>query len=248
MIYLISCALAFVAAYLVSLGYVTVFYHRGLTHGAVTLRPWAKKFVILTGNWITGLDPKSWACMHRNHHLHSDTPEDPHSPVNHGMFRVLSAQLASYGKTMSGLREGAKAYTSLVPDLDFPVNWLNRKGLWYLPHIAQGALMLLFGWLTGWWLMSLCIFAGMESHPIQGWAVNSFGHRFGYRNFETPDNSRNNTLVSWLILGEGYQNNHHERPASANFAFRWWEIDFGYVMCRIAQAMRFIDINRPSAA
>ena len=82
------------------------------------------------------------------------------------------------------------------------------------------------------------------THPIQGWAVNSFGHWFGYRNFETNDNSRNNTIVSLLVVGEGLQNNHHERPGSASFAVRWWEIDFGYVLCKIAQAFRVIDIPK----
>ncbi len=42
----------------------------------------------------------------------------------------------------------------------------------------------------------------MMSHPVQGWMVNALGHAVGGRNFDTPDDSRNNTVVSWLVSGE----------------------------------------------
>src|SRR5262252_6756655 len=71
----------FLAAYLLNIFYITVLYHRGLTHGAVRLRPFTRNLLIHTGNWVTGLDPKGWACMHRLHHMHSDTALDPHRPV-----------------------------------------------------------------------------------------------------------------------------------------------------------------------
>jgi len=50
--------------------------------------------------------------------------------------------------------------------------------------------------------------------------VKALGHAVGGRNFDSPDNSRNNHLAAWLILGEGYQNNHHSYPASAKFSYK----------------------------
>ena len=55
--------------------------------------------------------------------------------------------------------------------------------------------------------------------------TNSLGHSFGYRNFETRDCSRNNVLVGFLTMGEGFQNNHHNNPMSTKFSFKWFEID-----------------------
>ena len=77
------------------------------------------------------------------------------------------------------------------------------------------------------------------SHPIQGALVNYFGHKSGYRNFDIEDNSKNNLLVALIIMGEGYQNNHH-RPHSAKFGVKWFEINFGCVLCKVAKRMGII--------
>jgi stearoyl-CoA desaturase (delta-9 desaturase) len=60
------------------------------------------------------------------------------------------------------------------------------------------------------------------------WAVNSLTHLFGYRNFDTPDGSRNNWFVTLLTAGEGWHNNHHADQASATVQIRWWEFDLNY--------------------
>ena len=73
--------------------------------------------------------------------------------------------------------------------------------------------------------------------------VNALGHRYGYRNFDTNDNSRNHTLTALLVVGEGYQNNHHESPHSANFAVKKGEIDTGYWMCLLAEKFGLVQMN-----
>ena len=37
------------------------------------------------------------------------------------------------------------------------------------------------------------------------WSVNSVTHLWGYRNYETPDNSRNNIVIGLLAGGEGWR-------------------------------------------
>ena len=41
------------------------------------------------------------------------------------------------------------------------------------------------------------------------WFVNSATHIWGYRNYETSDDSRNLWWVGVLAFGEGWHNNHH---------------------------------------
>ena len=65
------------------------------------------------------------------------------------------------------------------------------------------------------------------------WCGNSFPHLFGYRNYETRDNSRNNFLVALLTNGEGWHNNHHAEPGSASNQHHWWELDMTYVGLKI---------------
>jgi stearoyl-CoA desaturase (Delta-9 desaturase) len=241
--YWFLCFIVFLVGYLINSFYITVLYHRGLAHGAVKLRPWVRNLVIYSGNWVTGLDPKAWACMHRRHHLYSDTPDDPHSPVYQGVMPLLYGQLKSYKKTLRGLITRQKSYVSFVQDLDFPVNALNRQGLWYVPYIVHALISLTVGLGMGYWALGIAYWFGIMSHPIQGWMVNALAHRFGYRNFATNDNSRNNTLVALLVWGEGYQNNHHHAPTSVKFAAKWWEIDLGYQMCKVARWFRMLDFR-----
>jgi stearoyl-CoA desaturase (delta-9 desaturase) len=237
------CAGVFAAGYSLSLGYVTVFYHRGFTHNALVIRPGLRRFVARTGNWITGLDVKAWACMHRLHHRESDRAGDPHSPVNVGVVGVLAAQLHEYKRILVQLLREEPEVTAVVADIEFDVHWLNRHRVWYLPYVAHVAAAVVLWRISGLWLLGVAYVAGITSHPIQGWIVNAFGHSIGGRNFDTPDNSRNNALAAWLVWGEGLQNNHHAFPASARFAYRRWEADFGYVICRLLQAAGLVQIR-----
>lgn len=242
MFHLLLGLVIFAIAYLLNTVYITVFYHRAFAHGAVVLTPGVRAFAIATGNWVTGLDPKAWACMHRRHHLYSDTEKDPHSPVNGGVFRVLLSQLFSYQTTLTALMVGRREYMSVVDDLDFEVSALNRKKLWFLPYAAHTAIAVALGlafanpWIGG------AYYAGLMSHPVAGWLVNAFGHAVGYRNFDTPDQSRNNYLVALAVMGEGFQNNHHQNPGAVNFGVKWWEVDFGFWAVRVMAALGMLTV------
>jgi stearoyl-CoA desaturase (delta-9 desaturase) len=130
----------------------------------------------------------------------------------------------------------------MVEDLPFDVSWLNRYHIWYLPYLVHGICAIGIGLVWHAWLLAACYWFGMMSHPLQGWMVNALAHRFGYRNFDVADNSRNNHFVAWLVFGEGYQNNHHFKPQSANFSHRKSELDLGFKMCRVLSAMRLLKL------
>ena len=242
-IFLIALAL-FVMGYLINIFYITVLYHRGLTHRAIEMSPGLEKWLALTGNWLTGIDPKAWACMHRLHHLHSDTELDPHSPVHYGIFGVMLGQLRSYERILAKLKRGDPALNEVVADIKFDINILNRRKIWIVPYLLHIGLAYLIGdYFSSLWV-GLAYFMGIMSHPIQGWMVNSIAHHSGYRNFDSPDNSKNNVVVSILVFGEGFQNNHHTRPFAANFAVKPNEIDLGYGLCLIAEKCGILKIPR----
>lgn len=232
----------FFAAYVVNMFYVTVLYHRGLAHGAVRLSPWARKFTIRTGVWVTGIDPKAWATMHRLHHRYSDTKDDPHSPHNGGgIFGVMLSQLRSYERALRALNKGKEPYATVAKDLDFPVSWTNRNRVWWLPYVLHAGVGVAMSLVLGSWWIGYAYWAGMMSHPIQGWMVNALAHKWGYQNFDNGDQSKNNTFVAWFVFGEGYQNNHHAHPESATFAVKPFEFDSGYVMVKIAEAFGVLE-------
>ena len=77
--------------------------------------------------------------------------------------------------------------------------------------------------------------------PIHGFIVNWFGHKTGYRNFkDLKDNSKNSLPLDFLMMGELYQNNHHKKPNDINFAKRWFELDFGYLLSNILKKIKVI--------
>ena len=56
---------------------------------------------------------------------------------------------------------------------------------------------------------------------------------WGYRTYETRDNSRNLWWVGLLAWGEGWHNNHHAAPTSARHGHKWWEFDVAWLSIRV---------------
>ena len=75
----------------------TVYLHRGITHRALVVHPCARVRLSCDSLWITtGMRPREWAAVHRRHHAATDTPDDPHSPVAAGFWRVQLTNAAMY--------------------------------------------------------------------------------------------------------------------------------------------------------
>jgi len=230
----------FMLGYLLNMFYITVFYHRGLAHNALEMKPRVKKFISKTGIWVTGIDPKTWIAMHRKHHEHSDTENDPHSPINcKRPLDMFMVQYKSYARMLTRLIKKDPIAHANVDDLGFDVHPIMVKGYWYLPYLIQLILSVIIGTLTN-PIIGISYWAGIMSHPIQGWMVNYYGHHSGYRTFSLDDDSRNNIIVGVLTMGEGLQNNHHKYPHSAKFSILPKEVDLGYYMCTTARALGII--------
>jgi hypothetical protein len=71
-------------------------------------------------------------------------------------------------------------------------------------------------------------------------------HKYGYRNFDTNDRSRNTLPFDVVTLGELFQNNHHKFVISPDFAFRWFEIDPTYPVLRFFAALGIVQIPHRS--
>jgi stearoyl-CoA desaturase (Delta-9 desaturase) len=79
---------------------------------------------------------------------------------------------------------------------------------------------------------------------VHGAIVNWAGHKYGYRNFGTRDQSRN--VLPWdvVTLGELFQNNHHRHAQSVNFGQRWWELDPAHSFVRLLGAIGIADLGK----
>lgn len=243
--YLLLCLGVFALGYLANMVMITVGYHRGLAHSSVHLSPFVRKIVIHGGTWVTGLDARAWAVMHRRHHEYSDTALDPHSPSNVGIFGVMKAQVVSYLRTMEALEAEAPEFMRFAHGLETGHRWVYNPIMRMLPYVLHFVIALAIAFGFDAFFLGLAYYLGLMSHPIQGFLVNSLGHAIGGRNFETDDDSVNNAIVGWLVFGEGYQNNHHAYPRSAKFSFRSWEFDPGFALCVVMEAFGLLRIDYP---
>ena len=81
--------------------------------------------------------------------------------------------------------------------------------------------------------------------PIHGAIINWFAHKYGYRNFEVGDTSRNFLPVDFLMMGESYHNNHHKNGSRPNFGgIRWHEIDPTYLVMKVLDKIGIIELKR----
>ncbi|MGW8311439.1 MAG: DesA family fatty acid desaturase [Thiogranum sp.] len=217
---------------------VTVFLHRYQAHRALVLHPAVSHFFRFWLWLTTGMVTREWVAIHRKHHARCETPEDPHSPQVLGISRVLWQGSELY-RAEAANSETLAHYGHHTPD-----DWLERHV--YGAHSILGvSIMLIIDYL-------LFGFAGVALWGVQMlwipfWAagvINGIGHWWGYRNFETPDASRNVSWLGLLVGGEELHNNHHAFASSARFSNRWWEFDLGWGYIRILQAFGLARVKK----
>jgi fatty-acid desaturase len=210
-----------------SLG-VCLGYHRLLTHGSFSTSRAVKLFYA----WMGGVSGEGsalyWVANHRKHHAFSDLDGDPHSPNDGGLWAHMLWMFPR--RDPQELDSHCRRW---APDLykDRGILFLHRTFLlWHF--LIGGALLLgghaLYDWRTGisWLLWGLAVRMVYVFHVT--WFVNSATHMWGYRNYETTDNSRNLWWVGLLAFGEGWHNNHHAFQRMAKHGHRWWEVDTTY--------------------
>lgn len=203
-------------------------YHRLLTHSSFsTFRP-VRWVIALLGGLAGQGSPMMWVANHRKHHAFSDQEGDPHSPRHGAWWSHMLWLLPDLGK-----KYHESLYARYAPDLlkDPFMRLLDKTFLlWYF---ALGGGLFAIGYF-GWDFYTGCSFVvyGMFVRLVYvlhtTWFVNSATHIWGYRNYETTDDSRNLWWVGLLSFGEGWHNNHHAFQRGARHGHRWWEIDLTY--------------------
>jgi stearoyl-CoA desaturase (delta-9 desaturase) len=228
-----------------SLG-INLGFHRMLTHKAVAFPRMLERLWVLCGVCCLEGSPLWWACVHRIHHQHSDAHADPHSPKESFFWGHMQWIYIADPRQQS-----LATYAKYIPDLvnDPFLRWLHRGHTWAVVYAAHAVLIAGIGFGIGalvtdttaaavqfgtqvfvWGVLVRTVYVWHVT-----WLVNSAAHRWGYRNYDTADRSRNNVVVALLTNGEGWHNNHHATPRACSQGHRWWEIDLTFTAVRMMQ-------------
>lgn len=212
-------------------------YHRYLTHASFqTYRP--VRWLLA---WLGGLAGEGsavdWVANHRKHHACSDQMGDPHSPLDGAWWSHVFWLGWQY--PAGDLEKHARRW---APDLaDEPaLNFLSKTFL--LWHFVLAAALYGLGYLIGGTDTAISMivwgmFVRLTFVLHATWLVNSASHMWGYRNYVTTDDSRNNWWVAIITYGEGWHNNHHAFPRMAAHGHRWWEFDMTFAAIRLLQGL-----------
>jgi stearoyl-CoA desaturase (delta-9 desaturase) len=151
-----------------------------------------------------------------------------------------------------------------VPDLlrDPYYRRLERNNGWFMVYFFHAIVIIAIGAVVGfleggtseaircaasWLVWGIAARTVFVLHGT--WAVNSLAHLYGYRNYETRDQSTNNWLVALIAHGEGWHNNHHADPRSAAHGHRWWEFDMSWWVIRFLEGIGLAsNVVRPRKA
>lgn len=190
---------------------ISLMMHRYWTHRSFKFKSKVVERIFTAIAVLAGRgSPIGWVYVHRLHHAFSDTPKDPHNSVTVG-WRIFIPHIVKYGETID---------KKLIKDL------FNRE------HININKYYM--GFIIAWSVLLIAIspelFFFFYAIPV---ALTFIGldlfvlltHKYGYRNFNTRDDSRNHWFISLILWGEGWHNNHHHNPGSYTTKIKWWEFD-----------------------
>ncbi len=221
---------------------INLCYHRLLSHRSFSCPLWLEHTFAIIAVCCVEDTPARWVATHRQHHHRADDQADPHSPLVN-LFWSYVGWLFIENTDLSR----AVGYDRYARDIvrDKFYRWIERAVVWIT--LAQSVVYFAAGFVAGLvvsgtvagalqfgasvWLWGVIVRTILVWHVT--WCGNSFPHLFGYRNYETGDNSRNNAWVAIITSGEGWHNNHHAEPNSATNQRHWWEVDLTYQVLRL---------------
>ncbi len=202
---------------------MAITFHRSLAHRMFVL-PKALEYLF---SWFGAMggtgSTVGWIAVHRKHHAHPDSDQDPHAPARFGWRLLFSGyeQHYDWNRVRDILRDPFHAFLHRYYGL-LVLSWAAAL-------FAIHPKAFLFGFL-----IPACAQITVTN------LSTILGHGWGYRNFEVRDLSTNNAFIAALTWGEGWHNNHHANPRQWKFGLKWWEIDPAGWLIALLAATRII--------
>ncbi len=239
--------LALLGLYVFGLLGINLCFHRLLTHRGFVCPKWLEHALAILGLCCVQDTPARWVAIHRRHHEHADERPDPHSPLagflwaHIGWMLFRNSDLTRMGLVTRYSKDIMRDpfYAKLERNFRWVwvilISWAIFFAAGFVGAIALGG-NIVDGIQFGLSLLVWGVFVRTVVVWHVTWSVNSVTHLWGYRNYETGEDSRNNFIIGFLANGEGWHNNHHAEPRSARHGHHWWEVDVTWMTIRLLAA------------
>ncbi len=215
--YSVPNLLALLILYVVTAIGVTLGLHRMASHKSFKSPRWLARIFVTMGALAAQGGVIEWVGLHRHHHLYSDEEVDHHDSYRGFWW--------AHFEWMIHRVPAMKHINTLTKDLQRDPYYVWLEEYFLLTQIPLGVILYLVG---GWGMVLWGIPLRMAVVYHVTWLVNSATHTWGYRRYDTEDNSRNNWWVALLTFGEGWHNNHHAVQSRARHGLKWYEVDITY--------------------
>jgi len=194
--------------------------HRYFSHKSFKLTKFLENVLATISIFAAQGGPLWWSSSHSHHHKFTDTDKDIHSPVQGKFFSFIGWYFKSNNVKIKKSILLKNQYLKYIHKNHIKIYWTTIiPCTLFLPEITLN--LFLLPAIISFWGVNL---------------VNLLCHYdfFGYRNYNTNDNSRNINWLSFLTWGLALHNNHHRNPNCYNFRNKSKEIDIsGFIIKKI---------------
>ena len=186
-------------------------FHRLFAHRSFKTTKAKERVLLILGSLNFVGSSLSWCGVHRIHHKTADTDKDPHSPYFNKLWKVW-----------------------LIVWKPFVVSPKNISDLirdkWHLfihnnYFVLSYTIIILLAFIDYKFLLFGIIIPSVIQFHVGAYLIDIVCHKYGYRNYDILDKSRNNIFVNIITGGSGLHNNHHAKPGNPYFNHKPGEFD-----------------------
>lgn len=201
---------------------ITAGYHRLWSHRAYEAHWLVRLILAIGGTFATQNSILHWSSDHRRHHRHvDDNQKDPYSAKRGFWYSHMGWMLREYDVEQDCQYKNCRDLRN-----DPIVMWQHRH---YLPLVLgiNFGIPLLLGFLHG-DLLGMLLLVGAARMVIVHhltFFINSLAHIWGNQPYSDQNTSRDNGVLAFFTMGEGYHNYHHSFQRDYRNGIRWWQFD-----------------------
>ncbi len=190
---------------------LTIGLHKYSSHRTFETKNQFIKYLLLWFSTVVTMGSTiNFAAGHRQHHKHSDTPEDPYYLKGNfwHKFKLFFYWFPTY-----------KISPLIIKDLLRDQDHVRFNDHYWKILLVYPVILLLINpaWF-GYFYALPVVYTILGMGYVTVWAHLPKFKKFGSAPYQTGDDSWNSQLFSVLLSGEGYHNTHHANPGKYDYS------------------------------